>query len=353
MSYSARRRCATNLRGFTLVELLVVIAIIGVLVALLLPAVQAAREAARNSQCKNNCRQIALGMLNFESANRAFPGGGWGFRWMGDPDRGVGPGQPGGWVYQIAPLLEAGAVNLIGKGTSSMAPIARKAVIAKQREVTVPIFNCPTRREVVTLISVEQCVNADNPAVDAKSDYAANGGPRPMQGAGPPYQCVAQYPNCGNYEWKMTSPGDEALRGIVGQRFGAEMRHITDGTAYTIAAGEKWHDPRYYDTVSLENYQIGTPNAADDNPGDNSSMWQGYDQDTVRFPAQSRPPQKDYIAGTQPGYGNLAQSMGSAHPATLNVAMCDGAVKSVEFGIDTLTWDRMANRNDGYEVEFD
>jgi len=54
------------------VELLTVIAIIGVLVALLLPAVNAAREASRNATCKNNLRQIGLGMHAYAEASGGY-----------------------------------------------------------------------------------------------------------------------------------------------------------------------------------------------------------------------------------------------------------------------------------------
>lgn len=70
------RTSVSRQRGFTLIELLVVIAIIAVLIALLLPAVQQAREAARRTQCKNNMKQMGLGLHNYESTYSRFPSAG-------------------------------------------------------------------------------------------------------------------------------------------------------------------------------------------------------------------------------------------------------------------------------------
>lgn len=61
-------------RAFTLIELLVVVAIISLLLSLLLPAVQSARQAAQRIKCKNNLKQIALALHNYESAYQKFPG---------------------------------------------------------------------------------------------------------------------------------------------------------------------------------------------------------------------------------------------------------------------------------------
>ena len=105
--------------AFTLVELLVVITILGVLMALLLPAVNGVREAMRRAQCKNNLYQIGKAALQHSAMHDHYPSSGWGWEWVGDPDRGFGARQPGGWIYNALPFMGLDMIHDLGKGMSA------------------------------------------------------------------------------------------------------------------------------------------------------------------------------------------------------------------------------------------
>jgi prepilin-type processing-associated H-X9-DG protein len=347
-----------------LVELLVVIAIIGVLVALLLPAIQAAREAARNGNCKSNLRQIGVAMINHEASQKRFPCGGWGFYWMGDPNAGIGPRQPGGWVYQTLGYIEGGTIATIGKGLKG---VDLYNALAKQREARLNVFLCPSRGRTDQPAG-ELCNNANYPAVDAKSDYAANGGAAKMASTRGPNastdlrDCEGGYPNC----TQGFNPSDDAINrqfnGIVTARTGAATRQILDGASNTILAGEKYVPTIFYDRITYHESaksNPGDPGYADDNPGDNSCLYQGHDYDTVRWPGSgidlqnvaSDPgtlPLRDttYAANGRnyaPG-GELA--MGGPHSSTINLVYADGSVHGLDFDVDPVVWYRLAHRSD-------
>ena len=59
--------------AFTLVEALASMGVVTALLAMLLPAIQVTRESAQAIFCRNNLRQIALALHEYESVHTAFP----------------------------------------------------------------------------------------------------------------------------------------------------------------------------------------------------------------------------------------------------------------------------------------
>jgi prepilin-type N-terminal cleavage/methylation domain-containing protein/prepilin-type processing-associated H-X9-DG protein len=341
--------------GFTLVELLVVIAIIGILVALLLPAVQAAREAARRTQCKNNLKQIAMAFLNHESTYKSFPSGGWGWRWQGDPDRGYGKDQPGGWPYNILAFMEETGIRDAGRGLTN--PAARGAALKAAVGTPIQAFNCPTRRPAVAFPMVHgtgnlannltACVSGD--CVVSRSDYQVNAGNVNIWDDGGP----ASYADAATHDWLFTIDGvpNEQYKlpesGISYQRSEVKLKSVTDGASKTAMVGEKYRNPDHY---------LDGLDGADD-----QGLFVGHDQDTIGYTYAQKKSKKglpyidntawDYLPGQdRPGWdgsgGGQISRFGSAHPSGFHMAYCDGSVQSINYEIDRKVFALIGGRDD-------
>jgi len=341
---------AMHRRGFTLVELLVVIAIIGILVSLLLPAVQAAREAGRRTQCSNNLKQLGLAALSHEQAQGFFPTGGWGYSWIGDPDRGYGQHQPGGWLYNILAYVEQANVHALGAdGQPDALTSAQMAGGNQQLRTPLAAFYCPTRRAAtlykhdIPSLGQFNAYNASNNAAGndlvARNDYAANLGDfditRSLLNIGFQQQPGPTTPTGeAGYNWIDSTN----YSGIVYQRSQVPIAAVRDGTSNTYFAGEKYMNPDYY-----FNGQDG---------GDNETAYSGFDNDSCRLvqadptnPAMAVPPLQD-----QAGLMDMAR-FGSAHSGVCQFVFCDGSVHAITYSIDAETHRRLGNRKDGLVLD--
>jgi prepilin-type processing-associated H-X9-DG protein/prepilin-type N-terminal cleavage/methylation domain-containing protein len=292
-------------RGVTLIELLVVIAIIGALIALLLPAAQAAREAARRTQCVNNLKQLGVALHNYESTYRTFPPG-----YVSNFDvngNDTGPGW--GWSALLLPQMEQkplfDAVNFnlpiedSSNGTTRLTRIAA--------------YLCPSDGQAPSWLAMKR---------DA---------------SGMPIQIICQVASA-NYVgmYGTSDPGIDG-DGMFFRDSSIGVSGIADGTAQTIAAGERGH--------SLgEATWVGSVTGAALFPVDNDGV--GYPR------VESGPGMILGHAGGNLGPGDPNAEVNqfySRHPGGVNFLFADGHVSFLKTTLNAKTFRAMATRA-GVEV---
>lgn len=298
--------------GFTLIELLVVIAIIAVLIALLLPAVQQAREAARRTQCKNQLKQIALAVHNYESTHGLTPSGL--LNWL----------TPAG--QQNPPRFRA--VSLF----ALLLPQIDQGPLAQQWNYNDPRQNVPTGR-TATVIPVLICPS-DAMAQNVIVTY-------PMFNPAGDYYALTSFG--GNGGTKSYSPSvNPSLDGIFHLNSSTRLRDIIDGTSQTLLFGERYHRDVEYDANAGTFTKI--------------NGW-GYWSPTSGLPGVGDVTLSAFVpinyehsagVGVNASYEEQRVSaFGSGHVGGAQFAMADGSVRFVSENISITTLRSLSTRAGG------
>ena len=100
--------------------------------------------------------------------------------WVGEPDRGNGPNQPGGWLYSTLPYIEQRSLHDLGAGGTVQ---QKQQAVVQMVHTMLPISQCPGRRRLGLYPSASNVLSyyaggtkntSDN--LVARTDYAANCG---------------------------------------------------------------------------------------------------------------------------------------------------------------------------------
>jgi prepilin-type processing-associated H-X9-DG protein len=203
----------------------------------LLPAIQAAREAARRAQCQSQLHNLAIAVLNYESAKKILPNG------MSFAKSAANPNVPTSgniqdltnfgpnWIIEILPYMEEQGLR------DSFDP--RSLVAPYNPDIGTFLASSPNVKARGTEISSLLCPSDPFNRVKyaglngnwARCNYAANSGREFL------YSSFANT----NYGWQDSVPPTKAAactRGVMGPNTAVKLKRISDGTSKTIMIGE-------------------------------------------------------------------------------------------------------------------
>ena len=303
------RGTAGRAHGFTLIELLVVIAVIALLVALLLPAVQSARESARRVQCVNNLKQLGLALHSYEGGHNAFPPG-YVSSYLSDGSD-TGPGW--GWAAMLLPQMEQRPLF----GSINFSVGIENAVNQSCRLTKIGAYLCPSDSVQPTWWAMVR------------------------DPSGVPTQRICEVAPA-NYVgvFGTSDPGIDG-DGLFFRDSRVGIRDVTDGTAQTLAVGERSHRLG-------EATWVGSVTDAVPFPADNDGV--GYPR------AEGGPGMILGHAGGRLGPGDPngeVNQFHSLHSGGVNFLFADGHVGFLKTTMPYQTFRALATRAGGETVSGD
>jgi hypothetical protein len=254
-----------------------------------------------------------------------------------------------GWMYQLLPYLEEGAV--------------KDVVLQSQLDDhVISIYNCPSRRSNArTSAGIQRVDYAGATAGPSRSEirnlfdtYLQNPANYDKEIFWGCSTCFSTLPSATTVAAMAASGTPVQFRGIiqrvdwqpppVAKHMGftrkISFQQITDGASKTLLVSEKWVHVAQYEAI---------PEPLADNRG-----WaDGWDYDHMRSCMFAPRPDGE---GQEPD-GSVSDPanypFGAAHSGGINSVFADGAVHFIAYDIDRETFNRLGHRHDGEVASFD
>jgi prepilin-type N-terminal cleavage/methylation domain-containing protein len=354
--------------GFTLIELLVVIAIIAILIGLLLPAVQKVREAAARTQCANNCKQIGLALMNYESTYGKLPPASqvpWTKFGSGDDNMDYTKLFGPNWAVLILQFMEQTA--LFQQANVQSYP-GIPVPVAQTNVQPAGVNGLGWRSVVGTTVKPYLCPSDSNnqvPFMNPSVPGAANGWARGNYGA------TAGYEDYDHVAWGATYKTSQAgipkqfgmiSSPVMAANYGATLLAITDGTSNTIMvaelrAGLTAIDPRGVWALGFPGSSIVNAGRAAYNPTPNNVLGgtSADGGDELQDGASYCSPQAAQLRMGCTTSGTLMTSAmsRSLHPGGVNCCNADGSVRFIKDSVSQISWVRLLSKADGQVLDSD
>jgi prepilin-type processing-associated H-X9-DG protein len=291
--------------GFTLYQLLVLLALLALLAALFFPAIARVRQAAARTQSQNNLKQIALAVHNYYATNNVLP---------------------------------AGVDDNHFSAATHLLPYIEQDNLYKQLDLKQGIdakANAPVRGAVIrTYLSPLDPLMVVKPGYGA-TNYLFNAG---------------------------TQHALKDNNGLFFQNSKVRFNDVKDGTSNTVMAGEtlKGNGKKQAETVKRQmvRYKADALKGLTDKAGvqdfkegkhiagDRCASWMDgrFLQGTYTATRKLNDLRPDFDCGGAGGLSAL-RTLGRV----VNVAMCDGSVRSISLNVSQETWSAAHTRS-GAEV---
>lgn len=322
-------------RGLTIVELLVTIAIIALLVGILSPALQVVRESARRTSCANNLRQIALGMANYDDAQKQLPG------WRNALDAYTKVRSQTdvknacvSWTVPILPQIESKATH----DWFTTFKAGSDAAVGNPSTLKIPTYVCASRGDVTTTSPLSYAVNAGTGGEElADSSTPAS----QFEGDGVFADAVGNLPEGPTFDTSRPtySPAVVTLKKVA-----------VDGAGFTLLLTERSGPNAAQSTSWSANPVVVKPNvgARVENHSVLHPLEIGVgsrtDLQVINPTADTCPLPNPPLAGAN-GDDWRERYPSSRHPGAVNVAFCDGRTRVLRNGIDAWVYCQLLSSN--------